>query len=369
MPIKVYLDTQDFSRFGDHLRGCSSCEVSEIYTELIHLKDDGRAEFYYSAPLVCELFQYDDCDHEITKAKAAAIEELCGGKALVLPNRLVAMESVEVGLRFGIISESRRIEKYTNDDFWYPDVSGIMKNMRALISTEIEKQFSEIGTTARWQRQVLKKTRKKITRKSLRAALMSSEISDSLGVPSDVIEKSFVNYLDGKVDEFEASRTLFAHMSKPNNFIDFYFGRTDGDRSLPRWLKQSGAQMYESIADVFTKHGDILDGAQGKSIARMALLDAEDRFSIAPMRLGEDEVAEFTDQWNLLRPVMLTPSFAREVPSAAVVSALFKRYLEQIMGLHGNAQKPDKSFAGDLLHALYVPSVDLWRGDKKIRQC
>src|SRR5687768_8913358 len=102
-PVTVYLDTQDYSRFGDVVRGRGPKEIEEVFSRLQELRTRGVAQFVYSMPILSELLQYDANFEETSLAKARAIEELCGGAALLFPGRLIEREAATFAQSVGIL--------------------------------------------------------------------------------------------------------------------------------------------------------------------------------------------------------------------------------------------------------------------------
>lgn len=79
--ITVYLDTSDYSAFGDVERGIDSEKAqaaAPIYQQLLSYKRAGVARFAYSMPILSELLQYNPAHSETSFAKARAVEALCG---------------------------------------------------------------------------------------------------------------------------------------------------------------------------------------------------------------------------------------------------------------------------------------------------
>lgn len=58
-PPVVYLETQDYSRFGDVLRGKSDSATEALFLALEQRKQTGNAVFAISMPVFSELLQYD----------------------------------------------------------------------------------------------------------------------------------------------------------------------------------------------------------------------------------------------------------------------------------------------------------------------
>lgn len=76
-PLVVYLDTQDFSRFGDVLRGRGDTASEQLFQTLEERRRTDGVVFAVSMPLLAELLQYHPDFRETTLRKAEAVERLC----------------------------------------------------------------------------------------------------------------------------------------------------------------------------------------------------------------------------------------------------------------------------------------------------
>jgi hypothetical protein len=59
MVLTIYLDTADFSKFGDVVRGRAEPSASSIFNRLLEFSESGVARFGYSMVTLSELFKYD----------------------------------------------------------------------------------------------------------------------------------------------------------------------------------------------------------------------------------------------------------------------------------------------------------------------
>jgi hypothetical protein len=71
---------------------------------------------------------------------------------------------------------------------------------------------------------------------------------------------------------------------------------------------------------------------------------------------GIDSVAISRARWDEL---------IENVPSLAIFKKAFATLLEQTSGMHGSGHIPEHSAGGDLMHLIYLPHCDLWRGDRR----
>ena len=88
----------------------------------------------------------------------------------------------------------------------------------------------------------------------------------------------------------------------------------------------------------------------------------------AVLGMVSDETDEFGIDAGALRVLKGCEVFADQLPACEVFGRVVTAYVLQIAGLRGSAGKIERSFGGDMVHALYLPHVDLWRGDRRFAQ-
>lgn len=89
-PLKVYLDSSDYSTLSN-LR-CQTPELESIRSELLHWRDSGEVEFWFSSTAIVEMAPLDVAATPLAEARADLLVALCGRNALVSPDMLVREE-------------------------------------------------------------------------------------------------------------------------------------------------------------------------------------------------------------------------------------------------------------------------------------
>ncbi len=69
---------------------------------------------------------------------------------------------------------------------------------------------------------------------------------------------------------------------------------------------------------------------------------------------------------NVLNELAAREEGSSMVPSVQIAAAALEAYALQIIGVTTGGAKIEPSFGGDLLHAFYLPYVDIWRGDRRV---
>ncbi|WP_159640620.1 hypothetical protein [Sphingorhabdus sp. 109] len=361
----VYLDTQDFSRFGDEERNPTDALVAEIYRALLEFKRTNRATFVVSMPLLSELLQYHPDRRELAVSKAKAVEKLCGQNSIVFPSQLMAIEVAEAASKFNYGNLIENYGKFNQSRRWYSDVSDALSNIKNQINAAIDKEFAKINLEARWQRQRAKTLRKKITSKAILKSLREGSLDNELGLPHSLVQRVMTGLINQKMSPEEAVTELFEYVAQPERFIEYYFERLDTDRSLPFWIRNLGEDLNRSLSVALEKVAQFPIEGWVEEMARNLMKEQLSKYEKALFQLASDSIPLYLDSKVPIEHIQNDAKLLSSVPSIGVCSKLFQRYVEQALGLHGPKAKLEKSFGGDIVHAMYLPSVDLWRGDRR----
>lgn len=365
MAALVYLDTQDFSRFGDVVRGESSSALVEIFEDLKALRHAGMATFVVSMPLLSELLQYDYGRRDIVVAKAKAVEELCGSASVVFPAILMSMETAQAAVEMGLGHRRRPIEKTNFDRQWYPDISGEISDYRNQITQAIDEQFSSMDLSTRQLRQRAKTVRRKITLKMVVRLINNADFENELGFPAGLAQRVISDLLEGRITPSQASTKLFEFVAQPERFVEFYFEKLDNDRSMPFWMRSLGEKLYDSMTEALAKVRDHEVDDFLKNFLDELFRVEMPKWRRAVFGLADEDLFDYLDTDLSMDEIKSNDILLNRVPSVSVSSRLFLRYLGQALGLYGKKANLERSFGGDVVHSMYLPTVDLWRGDRR----
>ena len=364
----IYLDSQDYSRFGDVLRGKSDSKTEALFLALEQRKQSGDAIFAVSMPLLGELLQYHEDYRETTIRKAEAVERLCGGWALAFPSRLIAAEVASAARRFELLPQQNETTVLTSDWYWYPNVADSFRNLRAQIQEGLDKEMATRALPTRTMRRQAKKALQKIDFAAV-ARESASQMAEKLGLPIDAITGSIVSLLRGKVTPEEASRKLFGAIAEPVKFVEMYFEVIEGDRSLlPAWMKDFGIRFETLFRELRDNVQSLLKVDIGRNSFDAALAERTLSFGEAILKLAEGDTAELGIDKELFARLRRNSQITSQIPACDIVGNVLTCYIRQILGFAGTEAKIEDSFGGDLVHALYLPHVDLWRGDRRFSE-
>ena len=129
-PPVVYLDAQDFSRFGRVVEGIDRSDAARIFEQLLAHAERGSVSFAYSMSTLSELLQFHPDYEQTSLAKARAVELLCRGNAMANIARLVAYEVASFALEKGLIATLADWSAQSTNDYWFPNLGNIFLDFR-----------------------------------------------------------------------------------------------------------------------------------------------------------------------------------------------------------------------------------------------
>lgn len=363
-PPVIYLDSQDYSRFGDVLRGKADNELEALFANLADRKNRGEVIFAVSMPILGEILQYDPDFRETSFKKAEAVERLCGRWALAYPSRLVAAEVANAAVRRGDLPNSKEISILSPDRYWFPNTADVFADLADRMREGVAERVSSLVLPTRVQRRQAKKAIRKFN-PSKAAREAAPELAETYGLPLSSITGSLVPFLNGRISSEEASQRLFSAIAEPTKFVETYFERIDTDRSLPAWMGKFGQSFHDLAAKFRDEMAPFLHQEGARAILEDMLVKQSTELGRLALKFGEDDLTEFGIDEQLRTRLMDDVGIASDVPACRIMGAIVPSYLRQITGLSGTAAKIEKSVGGDLVHAFYLPHVTLWRGDRR----
>lgn len=365
--VTVYLDTQDYSRFGDVLRGKASPDVVNVFEHLTELKRDGVARFVYSMPILSELLQYSPEHEETTLAKARAIEELCGDNALLWPPRLVEGQAAACARSIGLPLAQVTLPCIRSAHEWFPRIAGELSDLKERMVAELDSAAAKFGPLNRAQRRGLKAHKRdgKLA-EAVRAA--APQVADKYGIPATSVERAILPLFQGKCTPDKASLLLFAAIAKPTAFVNVYFKVYEGDKSLPAWMRSFGDNIERTLVEFRRKAEPLLSTIEQAQQLRSAMRDSARKLGAAVLQLIDTEEAEQGVTPEVLDAILSHPDAVEIIPCCQIAIEILLGYIDQTVAVAGRAAKIERSFGGDLIHAFYIDCVDAWRGDRRFSE-
>lgn len=361
-PLIVYLDTQDFSRFGDVLRGKGDAQHERLFNDLESRKLTGDVIFPVTMPLMSELLQYDPAYRETTLRKAEAVERLCGVYAMPSTTRLAAMEVARSAPQSGTVANITPVEILSDDRMWFPSLTDTLHDLRASMHTAARQSLA-MSLPDRAMRQRAERILATVDWGAEVAAL-APKIAKEVGLPAEAVLASVVPFLRGEISSMEASRRMLSGISEPSVFVDMYFERWGPMGALPSWISAASKTVSRYLSAVRDNVGRLQIAKGGKQV-RLVASRLKPTFRAISFELARMSAAEFELNDEIINSIAADEDTASEIPSAQIAAAALEAYTLQVLGVTTGGARIEDSVGGDVLHAFYIPYVDLWRGDRR----
>jgi len=361
-PLVVYLDTQDLSRFGDVLRGKADAQHEKLFADLEARKLAGDVVFPVTMPLMSELLQYDAAHRETTFRKAEAVERLCGVHAMPATTRLAAMEVASSAYESGLVASAPHIEIPSVDRLWFPSLTDTLHDLRDRMHTAARQSLetSLADPSTRQRAELLLET----VDWGVEIVELAPEIAAAVGLPTDAVLASVVPFVRGEISSAEASQRMLSGISKPSVFVDMYFERSGPMGDLPTWISAASTTVSRYLIAVRHHIRQSLV-AKDKKQVKVLVSRLKPAFRAISFELAKMSAADFELSDEIIDAIAADAEAVSRIPSAEIASAALEAYTLQILGVTTGGAKIEGSVGGDVLHAFYLPYVDLWRGDRR----
>lgn len=361
-PLIVYLDSQDLSRFGDVLRGKGDAQHERLFNELVAMKLAGDVIFPVTMPLMSELLQYDAAHRETTLRKAEAVERLCGVYAMPSTTRLVAMEVARSAHQAGLIACAPRLDTLSDDRLWFPVLTDTLHDLRANMHAAACQSLSTTSPDL-----VMRRRAEQLLETvdwGVEVVALAPKIAEEVGLPSEAVLSSVVPYLRGEITSAEASRRMLSGISEPSVFVDMYFERWGAMGALPSWISGASTTISRYLSAV---RDNVSRSRIAKNRKQVRLLASSLRpsFRAIAFELARMSAPEFDLSDEIIDSIAADREAVSAIPSAEIAAAALEAYTLQIIGVTTGGAKIENSVGGDVLHAFYLPYVDIWRGDRR----
>jgi hypothetical protein len=275
--------------------------------------------------------------------------------------RLAAMEVARVA-QAGMSADRPPIQILTDDRLWFPTIADTLSDLRenmlasareslaAILPDPAMRQRAELAIeTADW---------------SVHVASLAPTIADKVGLPVEAVQSAVVPYLSGQISSVEASRRMLSGISEPVVFVGMYFERWGPVGMLPNWIRDASLAVSRyliALRDNIAKLRVVNDKKQ----VRLLISDFKPTFRQISFELARQSAAEFQLSDQSIDAIASDEALALAIPSAQIASAALEAYALQVVGVTAGGAKIEDSVGGDILHAFYLPYVDLWRGDRR----
>lgn len=337
MPVRVYLDTSDYSA----LYQCDSVlteDKKRIKRYILDKTDQGEIEVFYSFPIVWELLQnFDDHFKDDRHQRAYFIHRICRHNSFRYP------------LAHNFVSEP-----ISRNGHWFPRPrKPLVRELKEATRAELGKKLS------RKQRRSL--NRDDIFRQYIYENPHLCDLKQArdhgIPIPDEMKDDDFLyRYIMGQLPEEKAEDHFLTCITDLNNLLDLWYGYLGGDNIFRPIIENTAGQLRKDIQKLV----QLMLEAEGLGKNSKALEQELKRTGFfdeaKTIRSYRQEISVYKDVSKLFN---FTDGVWAQLP--AHMPDLVVGYVRQRAKEGGDIKSSD---VGDIFHSVYVPFCDLWRGDK-----
>jgi hypothetical protein len=166
----------------------------------------------------------------------------------------------------------------------------------------------------------------------------------------------FRRYILGDINRIEANKKLRFHITDPVAVYETWFENYGRDNPVPERRDQMAKKLVEMLRELKKKSDEAAALKKEVAIACENMAHAEAREAL--MKLGR-ELNTFCSEITSAEEKSKDPAWIRLFGEEATEVAAQIFY-----GFYKEKREIKTSDAIDLIHAMYLPHTDLWRGDK-----
>lgn len=345
LPLRIYLDTSDYSRFAD-IGYRNEPGLAEILSFLREKKEQGLIELRFSAVHLFE-FLKDPSQRDLALRKVRIMEELCDDRTFRFFGNVFDLE--REALRSGTDPASRVI---SNEGEWLPLVEPDDFFSLDTVIREVQERLPMFDAAQL----------RELIRSPEAAAFVKKGMSQEWPLANVYGSNMIDRFLTDSVSGREMAREVIKGFAKPSILIEHYLeGKTDArkvfsvlagpEQNLQRSLVQAREELKPHIEFVLgLGDKDTLKKVR-QYVKNLRLFDSSASY------LGSGELpAHFQEALGQDR-------FLKELPALSTHYNVLTAYLRDLFYPSTVLPEIKESDAGDILHATYLPYVDLYRTD------
>jgi hypothetical protein len=392
-PLQVYLDSSDFSDFGRVLGGKGKPADAAVLQSLRALSESGAVEYRFSSIHVLEAAPVQIEDLADAKRAAEAMKLLCGPHALEPWHNLPVIELSAHLLGDTILPPRNRTRFHGRNDngYWFPSFEKTMMECRQELTAGfgdplaiVQSQEPELVANRAMRRKANREAKAGRAKKAMTDDMRQNWpfIADRLRQifpVSSHSERAWRRLILGNGSPLETARAVQDELSNLTAVMDWMAPSVGPMSSLPMWLRSASdkfVEMYKSIrASVEGQRAQtepVVGKAKLESIWKKSSLG---RGEIAQRGMIENVKGLLQDEELEIQRLGFTLEAAKTALDVEGVAILPSQVaLNAIIGsnMRKNASPFEQrrnlenvaSDVGDVLHAVYIPYVDLMRVDK-----
>jgi len=371
LPLTVYLDSSDISNLArpSVVNADSVAEIRHQFNELVQQK---KVTFPVSLIQILEIIHMEEKHRELAIERAKVVKELSGGFALRWVSDLFfrdALAMLDIDIR------NYNQHSVNEDGNWLPSTINTEFKLISNLRNDIKTQLRDAATSRSERRQVDKLLFKGSRIRPKFAPLVDKALAsvyEKLEQQLPVTERFksdnlLLSLLLGRTTEQAVCRELMKGFCDPVYFISWYADLFDKDRSVTGALRRFASKIGDQINEV-------------RAVVRTSPLPAQEtKSAISAHRLDTAEFRArlikdlFTNNKDTLKKAGVNSFLWRdsvvnsnrgELQGIDTFLDILGFTYQEDMSTYSERGDVKDSAVADLMHALYLPYVDLFRADR-----
>ncbi|WP_416311231.1 hypothetical protein [Pseudomonas sp. W03] len=349
--LQVYLDSNDYSNFSDPKKR-DLPSFRDTKNRLKKLVSDGKIIIRHSMISVIEAAPLNRSDIQTAGLRFSCIKELCGKSTLINPFDLLENE-----LKI-LASCSTPYSILLSNGHWMPPLDDIkIPNPKVMLSDEISKLQLN-----RQQRRAAKKIVEG-SYKDKAGEQEALELARQIPVNKPALI-ALRKYMAGDSPKSKVIDALKDSFSDLDLWERIYYDYWDSASSASAWLRTQGgkldAMLNEFSASIKGLYGAAeLNGIPESDVKRLARAANKNNRN----KFFSDISHKLAENFEINLPSGTLPTWEKSPGLYTLIALYFEKLKEKSLDLRASSSGKISDF-GDIMHAIYLPYVDIFRCDK-----
>lgn len=358
-PLKVYLDSCDFSDLSDPAK--DSREIREIFSRLHQWSVSGEVVFIYSYVHIAEVTPttVDAIFH--ARRRGEMIATLCRGNCFKFPQKILRNELNQLS---GVYDQE--FSEVTRNNGWLPEEISIFSRdaFRSAVENEVKDILnSSGGDLTRNQRRVAKKKSRKLksyefsSKKFLEDRF--SEIKNVYPVRSEFKDK-FFGYLNGAVSDNAMNEAIYQEVADPQWVCEWMLGENQYSEFV-KTLRDRANRLFKLLDPAAREFRDhVIDHRRRGVISKAEFRESSNRMMVSEDSGVLEILNKIMEKEGIFAGVDSLGAAKQHAPGLyTALKTISSRFRKASLG----EQRLLRSDFMDALHAIHAPYVDVFRAD------
>ena len=398
-PLQLYLDSSDYSTFGDVKDGKASAEVEARYRTLQRYIEQGDIECRYSALHIVEAAPIEQDYIDKAASRLSVMRDLCGKKVflgpfdLVIPDVLSAYLDEESPLSRPV--ERRRFHARNDRGHWLPSgesqFAELQHDLKRMIGSPYkfalsnDEEMAKIKDDPELMRRLRLATSTPLARTQFRQLIVSNwpefyaKLKEEV-LASDEDSQLWLAFVLGNVSSEQLMERWMESLSDLPRIAPMIGSRSGRVFSgLTKWFRDGSGKLGDVMLPALQMQKRMRSGEFSPELSeytRALQKDLSKEFrsdreaseiarAKATITNPEFKAAQYGKKLPSKRAIITNETLLAQSASVRGMTEVITAYFAKAVSAHEMPRKSEKlsSDVGDVLHASYIPYCDVFRCD------